>query len=141
MIADNQYLETKVMTATPWQLHLMVVEAAIRKATKAQHALEQRDFETSHFTLNDCRDCVTELVCGLNGEQQPDLVEKLRALFAFVYRNLAEADLHHDPNRVADALRVLKLHRETWIALGEQLRQENGNLGSPPSQIQQSWET
>jgi hypothetical protein len=28
MIAEDQYLETKVMTATPWQLHLMVVDAA-----------------------------------------------------------------------------------------------------------------
>jgi flagellar secretion chaperone FliS len=70
MFAEDQYIETKVTTATPWQLHLMVVDAAIRKAVKAQQALESRNFETAHFALNDSRDCITELIGGLNAEHQ-----------------------------------------------------------------------
>ena len=138
MLAEDQYLETKVMTATPWQLHLMVVDAAIRKAVVAQEALEKRDYEAAHFSLNNSRDCLTELIGGLNSEHQPELVERLKALFAFCFRNLAEADMHHDPNRIADALRVLRMHRETWMALGEQLRRENSdNLRPTPSR---SWD-
>jgi len=137
--ADDQYLETKVMTATPWQLHLMVLDAAIRQATVAQAALESNDFERAHFALNSSRDCVNELISGLNPEQLPELIERLKALFAFAYRNLAEADLHHDAVRVGDALRILKLHRETWLALGEKLRQESAETSDGAEQT--SWQT
>jgi len=138
MLAEDQYLETKVMTATPWQLHLMVVDAAIRKAVVAREALEKRNYETAHFSLNGSRDCLTELIGGLNAEHHPELVERLKALFAFCFRNLAEADLHHDPNRAADALRILRMHRETWMALGEQVRQANSE--SSRSASQRSWD-
>lgn len=140
MLAEDQYLETKVMTATPWQLHLMVVDAAIRKATLAQEGLERKDFETSHFALNGSRDCITELLGGLNGEQLPEVVSQLRSLFGFVYRNLVEADLHHDPTRVADAIRILRMHRETWMELGEKLRSEQAT-GETVRAESRSWET
>jgi flagellar protein FliS len=139
MLAENQYLETKVLTATPWQLHMMVVDAAIRKATKAQQALRERDFETAHFCLNNSRDCITELIGGLNAEHQPELAERLKSLFAFTYRRLAEADMHHDSGRVEDALRVLGQHRETWKELGEQLRRDNTETVAYPAP--QEWES
>lgn len=118
----EEYLEAQVMTATPHQLHLMVVEGAIRHAKQAEQALAENDVETSHFALNRSREFVNELVCGLKPEPAEDLVTTLRALFGFVYKKLAEADLDHDPQQVRDALRVLEIHRETWVALGETLR-------------------
>ncbi|MGE3313867.1 MAG: flagellar export chaperone FliS [Planctomycetaceae bacterium] len=139
MIAEDQYLETKVMTATPWQLHLMVVDAAIRKGTQAEAALERGDFEAAHFALNSSRDCVTELLGGLNGEQLPEVVSQLRALFGFVYRNLVEADMLRDTNRIADAVRILRTHRETWLALAEKLRDEAP--AAPATEERRSWET
>ena len=139
MIAEDQYLEAKVMTATPWQLHLMVVDAAIRKATQAEAALEKNDFETAHFALNTSRDCVTELLGGLDGEQLPDVVSQLRSLFGFVYRNLVEADMHRDTTRIADAVRILRMHRETWLALAEKLREQNADTTNISER--KSWET
>jgi flagellar secretion chaperone FliS len=66
-------------------------------------------------------------------------VERLKALFAFIYRNLAEADLHHDPIRAGNAIRVLRTHRETWVALGEQLRRDNETMAATAPQ--HSWES
>lgn len=139
MLNADPYLETKVMTATPYQLHMMVIDGALRHATRAREALENDDFETAHFALNDSRDFVSELISGLNSEQAPDVVEKLKALFAFVYKRLVDADLKHDIQLIDDALRILRMHRETWESLGEKLATEDGN--GPAETERRSWTT
>ena len=48
-VAQN-YLRTKVFTATPEQLQLMLYDGAIRFAEQARAALEKKNFEQS-FTL------------------------------------------------------------------------------------------
>ena len=122
MVFENDYLETQVMTSPPYRLHLMVIDEAIRKARIAIDALEQQEHEASHFALDSCRQCVNELIGGLDPETSPDLVERLKSLFLFVYRRLVAADLEHDPSLVREALRILESHRDTWVALLERLK-------------------
>ena len=44
MAAQNaQYLESKVLTAPPYRLHLMLIEGAIRFGRQAAEALERGD--------------------------------------------------------------------------------------------------
>ncbi len=125
MNGPDEYLETQVMTATPHQLHLMVIDGAIRFATQAEEALQEDDFETSHFALNRSREFVTELIGGLDQERSEEMVKQLKSLFMFVYHNLVNADMKRDVSMVQDALKILKMHRETWMELGEKMKQED----------------
>lgn len=121
MIQTDEYLEAQVMTASPHQLHLMVVDGAIRFATRAEQAIENDDIEAAHCALNDSRAFVTELISGLKDGEVPELTERLRGLFLFVYRNLIDADSEKDVQKVRDSLKILRSHRETWVELGEKL--------------------
>ncbi len=141
MHVDDEYLEAKVMTAPPHQLHLMVVDGAIRHATLAQQALAQDDIEAAHLSLGTTRDFVSELISGLNAEQAPELVDSLKALFVFVFRKLVDADVQHDPQLVEDALSVLRQHRAAWSALGEKLQQEQVTTAEPAATNTTSWTT
>lgn len=114
MIQEDEYLENRVMTAQPHQLHMMVVDGALRHARSAVAAIERDDYEAAHFSLNDARGFVSELAAGLDTERLPDVVANLKSLFAFVYKNLVHADLERSARHVHDAIRVLELHRETW---------------------------
>ena len=125
MNGPEEYLETQVMTASPHQLHLMVIDGAIRFATQAEEALQEEDFETSHFALNRSREFMTELIGGLDQERSEELVNRLKSLFMFVYKNLVNADMKRDVSSVQDALKILKMHRETWMELSEKLKQED----------------
>ena len=132
------------MTAPPHRLHLMVVDGAIRFATQAEKALDEQDFETAHFALNNSRNFVSELISGLAADRSPELVDQLKGLFFFVYRNLVEADLDRDAQKVRDALSVLRLHRNTWVELIEKLKQEQAGAVNPPhlptdSPAKRSW--
>jgi flagellar secretion chaperone FliS len=120
----TEYLETKILTATPHQLHLMVIDGAIRYATAAENALQSRDFAQAQTQLDRANQFVAELIAGLDTARQPHVVDRLKSVFVFVQRTLADGDRRRDPRPVADALAVLRLHRQTWLALGEKLAQE-----------------
>jgi flagellar protein FliS len=136
-----EYLESQVMTAGPHRLHLMVVDGAIRFARRAEAALEANQWEELEAALSRSRDCVTELLGGLDPDRSPDLADQLKALFAFVYGNLVLADSERSPKRIRDALRILEIHRETWIELGEKLVKESANDSSIPTPHARSWTT
>lgn len=120
------YLETQVLTASPHRLHLMVVDAALRHARRGAEGIEQRQWDVMFLSLSKARDCLSELIGGLKPEVDPELVEPTKQLFVFVYRNLAKADFERNAALVQDAIRVLEIHRETWLELGQ------GLVGAPP---------
>lgn len=119
----NDYLENQVLTAKPHQLHLMVVDGAIRFAKRALEAAEAKNFEQAHFALDRSRDLVAEMIGGLDPNQQPELIEQLKALFVFVYQNLNHADVKQEASYIADAIKVLEIHRESWCELIEKLQE------------------
>lgn len=131
MYIRDEYLESRVSTSAPHQLHLMVVEGAIRYAKQARESLEQKDIETAHLALNRSREFVSELISGVKPEQNQELAERVQGLFVFAYRNLAVADMEQEPRAVTDALRVLEMHRDTWRMLCDQLKDEPRE-GAPP---------
>jgi flagellar protein FliS len=132
MSFSTEYLETKILTATPHQLHLMVIDGAIRHATGAETALQSRDFARAEAQLGRSNQFVAELIAGLDSARQPHVVDRLKSVFVFAQRMLAEAERRHDSKHVADALAVLRLHRQTWLALGEKLAQEAAATHATP---------
>ena len=126
--AAEEYLESRVMTAPPERLHLLVVEAALRFSKIGAQALRDSNFERSFAALSKARDCVNELLCSVRTDTQPDLGNQLKGLFLFCHRSLFLADLEHAPGHADDAIRVLQIHRETWVELLDRLAREGGGL-------------
>lgn len=116
-----EYLEAQVLTAPPHRLHLLVVEAAIRFSRQALTAFAAQDWAAGETALGRARACVAELLCGIRTEVAPDLAERQTALWLFAYRCLALGELLRDRGKVEDALRILELHRETWLDLSARL--------------------
>lgn len=128
---QDDYLESKVMTAPPAQLHLMVLEAAIRHARMGRLSLSENNLEQTHLQLNRSREFVSELIGGLNPEYAPEMVSSLTQLFSFAYRNLALADFERSEKRIDEALLVLEAHRETWIELIQRLVSSTAPTAAP----------
>jgi flagellar secretion chaperone FliS len=126
----DEYLESKVTTATPYHLHLMVIDGAIRHARAAQAALERKSLADARAGLAQSRRFVAEILSGLDRKQMPDVVERLQSIFILVLRNLVKADLDHNPQLVSESLSILELHRGTWLALAERLKQESAVLAA-----------
>lgn len=131
MTIAAEYLEAKVLTASPHRLHLLVVDAALLHTRRGLDALIARQWEELDRDMARARNCVSELIGGLRPDVAPELAGGVKELLLFVFRNLVEGEIERDPQRLRDALRILLSHRETWVALGEKLAQ-NGAVDESP---------
>lgn len=122
--AAQNYLRTKVLTATPEQLQLMLYDGAIRFGEQARVALEQKNYESSYTLISKVQKIVLELTSTLKHDVAPDLCSKLAGLYNFAYRRLVDANVHHELQALDEAMQVLKYQRETWALLMQQLQKQ-----------------
>jgi flagellar protein FliS len=119
--AAQNYLRTRVMTATPEQLQMMLYDGAIRFAESARPALEKKDWESSFNLLSRAQAIITELNSTLKADVAPDLCGRLASLYNYVYKKLIEANVQHTIESLDEALRILRFQRQTWAMLMEKL--------------------
>jgi flagellar secretion chaperone FliS len=117
----NQYLTTEVFTAPPQKLQLMLIQAAIRMVTRAQQHWQSAEVGQAGLVLVQAQEIVEQLIRGVNREACPDLADRVLAVYTFIARCLREALQYQDEKKLADAVRVLNVERETWRQLCEQL--------------------
>jgi flagellar protein FliS len=119
--AAQNYLKTKVFTATPEQLQLMLYDGAIRFGEQARAALEKKNFEQSYTMISKVQKIITELNSTLKHDVFPELCGKLAALYNYAYRKLVEANVSHTVESLDEAIKLLRYQRETWVMLLDQL--------------------
>jgi len=119
--AAQNYLRTRVLTATPEQLQMMLYDGAIRFADAGRTAILKKDWEGTFLNLSRAQKIITELTSGLKHDVTPDLCGKLAALYNYIYRKLVDASLNHTVESVDEALKLLRYQRDTWALLMEKL--------------------
>ena len=129
---DNPYLRDAVMTATPEQLQLMLYDGAIRFSIQAREAIERKDYETSYERLTRAQHIILEMQNGLNHDVNRELCERVASIYSFLYRKLIDASVHRDVHMVDDALRVLRMERETWQMLVDKVNRARQDPHSEP---------
>lgn len=119
--ARDEYLATEVLTASPQKLQLMLIDAAIRAASRAQSLWTGERTEAVTCAIVQCQSLVAQLIAGLVPNHESPLVQRVIAVYEFVHRTLVAAHRQRDPSRLADVLAVLEIERETWRQVCEQL--------------------
>lgn len=130
--AVNPYLRTKVLTASPEELRLMLYDGALKFARQGKAALEAKKFEESYNNLIRAQKIVLELSTSLKHSVDPDLCGKLSALYTYIYRLLVDANTQRTTKPVDEAVKLIEYERETWQMLMQKLAAENG-APQPPT--------
>jgi flagellar secretion chaperone FliS len=124
----NQYLTTEVFTAPPQKLQLMLIDAAIRMATRTKRHWQAQENGQAGLSLVHAQEIVDQLIRGVNREVCPELADRVIAVYMFIARRLVEAFPEQDEKKLDDAIRLLTMERETWRQVCEQLGGEvNGD--------------
>ncbi|NRA58791.1 MAG: flagellar export chaperone FliS [Phycisphaerales bacterium] len=108
------YLRSQVMSASPTELRLMLLDGAIKFALQGKQGLIDKDYERSFEGISQCRAIITELAVGVDRQADPDLCDRVTSLFMFMFTELTEASLEKDPERVQRVIEMLEFERETW---------------------------
>jgi len=128
---NSQYLESKVLTATPQRLHLMLIEGAIRFGRQAEMELSAGRPINATAPLMRVLDIVGEMLAGVR-QTKSDLNDKLASVYWFIFRRVSEATLEHDVAALAEVLQLLEFERETWQKVCEKFGASGGSSMVPP---------
>jgi len=129
----NAYLRTKVMSASPEELRLMLLDGALRFARIGREGLVEKDLEKSFENIIKAKDIVLELINILRPDVDPELCSKLSALYTYVYQRLTDANMNHTTEAIDEAVSLLEYERETWVMLMDKLKEEREAGGAPAS--------
>ena len=119
-LSNANYLESKVLTAPPQRLHLMLIEGAIRFGREAEAALRRGDTPAASLPLMRMIDIVGELLAGTR-EKKTDLNQRIAGLYAFLFRSVAEAKINDDVVKLSEALGLLEFERQSWQQLCDKI--------------------
>ena len=123
--ATQAYLRTKVMTASPAELRLMLFDGAIRFTEQARRGYEARDFEVAFDGTTKAQAILRELINALRPAQAPELCERLTALYTYIYKQLVQASSTRELAPLDEVLKLLRFERETWSMCIDELSREN----------------
>ena len=135
-VKHSNYLESKVLTAPPHRLHLLLLEGAIRFSRQSQEALARDDQVAAASSLLRVMEIVGELLAGIRANKS-ELNSRLAELYWYLFRRVTEAKIYSDAQALAEAIRLLEFERETWQQLCDKLGAEEqstaGGEPGPPS--------
>lgn len=110
----NQYYQTQVNTASPEQILLMLYDGAIRFTRQAISGVEDGKPELRRYGISKSMAIISTFAKTLDHEMGSHFAADLDALYAFMMRQLTEANLTND----AGKLKVVEKHlvelRGTW---------------------------
>lgn len=125
------YLRTKVMTAPPEQLRLMLLDGAVKFGRQGMDGLRRRDYEASYNGISQCRNIVVELLTTMRPDVDTELCDRMTALYTFMINELIQGSFEKDVARVEGVVKLLEYERETWAMLIDKLGSERA--GPPPA--------
>jgi len=122
----SAYLKTKVLSASPEELRLMLLEGGIKFAMQGREGLKARNYEASFNGFSQARNIVMELINSIKPEVDPKLCERVGSLYTFIYTQLVEASFHKDIAKADKVIELLEYERETWVMLMAKIAEERG---------------
>ncbi|GAC1403301.1 MAG: flagellar export chaperone FliS [Candidatus Velthaea sp.] len=124
--ADFKYLETKILTASPEELTLIVFDVLIVSSTKALEKMKTMpgDIQGIHDDLRRAQRSLALLMGSLNFEIGGELATNLFRVYEFWHHELVLANMQKAPERVERLLPNFKEYRVTWAEAQKRRRVE-----------------
>jgi len=117
---NSQYLESKVLTAPPQRLQLMLIEGALRFGRQAEEALRRGDQSAASAALLRVLDILGELLAGVRAKKT-GLNDKIADFYWFLFRRVSLAKINNDAQALAEVLGLLEYERQTWQLVCDKL--------------------
>ena len=110
--AYAQYNNSKVLTASPAELTLMLYDGAIKFCNIAEAAIEQKDVEKAHNNIMKTQRIVDYLRQTL--DMKYAVAQDFDRIYAYLGQRLLEANLKKDVEILEEVNTHLRSVRDTW---------------------------
>ena len=116
--AASLYKGTKVNTASPAELTLMLYEGAIKFCNIADLGFEQRDYEKLSNNIIKVQNIITELRSTLDFKYPT--AKDFDVIYEYITSLLVQANIKKDPEQLALALEQIREMRDLWKEIMKQ---------------------
>ncbi|NJK88356.1 MAG: flagellar export chaperone FliS [Myxococcales bacterium] len=124
---SRAYASNKYEGMSPERLILALYDGALRFMDQAKEAMLEQSVAKKGEAISKAVAIVAELQSSLN-PTAGELVENLEALYDFVLRELAQANLHSDVKHLGEARKIIAMLRDGWSSM---LDTQNRSAPSP----------
>ena len=106
------YANSKIMTATPAELTLMLYEGAIKFCNIAIMGIEEKDIEKTHNNIKKVENIITEFQVTL--DHKYPVADDFDNVYKYLKDRLLEANVKKDKDILEEVLGHLRTMRDTW---------------------------
>lgn len=106
------YANSKVQTASPAELTLMLYEAAIKFCNIAEMAIEKKDIQKAHDNIKKVEAIIEEFQATLNHKYP--VAKDFDKVYTYLMQRLVEANIKKDTKILDEVLEHLRTMRDTW---------------------------
>lgn len=110
--AYQAYNNSKILTASPAELTLMLYEGAIKFCNIAIMGVEEGDIEKSHNNIMKVERIITEFRATL--DEKYEVSKDFENVYVYLEQRLQEANLKKDKEILEEVLTHLRTMRDTW---------------------------
>jgi flagellar protein FliS len=114
--SPQAYRESAILTAPPERLVVMLYDGARRFLSQAAVAMREGNVQVSHDRLRRAEAIVDHLLATLD-MSQGEVAQRLRAIYLFCRRLLAESRMKQDADSLDKVSELLGELREAWEQL------------------------
>ena len=106
------YANSKIMTASPAELTLMLYEGAIKFCNMAIIGIEQKDIEKAHKNIVRAQRIIEEFRITL--DHKYPVAEDFERIYVYMLQRLLEANIKKDKEILEEVLVHLRSMRDNW---------------------------
>ena len=110
--AYAQYKNSKILTASPAELTLMLYEGAIKFCNIAITAIEQKDIEKAHINIVKTQRIIEHFRLTL--DMKYPVAQDFDRVYEYLARRLVQANVKKDKEILEEVLTHLHSMRDTW---------------------------
>lgn len=108
----SAYQGTKINTASPAELTLMLYEGCIKFCNKAVYAIEENNIQKANENLIKAQKIIMQFRGTLDFKYP--VAQDFERVYDYIYRRLVEANIKKDKDIVEDTLVHIRGMRDTW---------------------------
>lgn len=123
--AYSQYSNSKVLTASPAELTLMLYEGAIKFCNIAELAIERKDIQKAHTNIVKTQKIIDYLRQTLDMKYK--VAEDFERIYVYLSKRLVEANVKKDKAILEEVNMHLRSVRDTWKEV-MRVNREKGSL-------------
>lgn len=110
--AYAQYNNSKILTASPAELTLMLYEGAIKFCNIAITAVEQKDIQKAHDNIVKTQKIIEHFRVTL--DMKYPVAQDFERVYVYLEQRLVQANMKKDPEILQEMLDHLRSMRDTW---------------------------